>query len=264
MHLASRARHARNPKIKQYKLFDKNEKEFKDLLGIDMTNVTQVRDHGRFTTWDKVVDKINEKGGINTNKFLAYLALNNSATDIWENFDIDKAIVVEDWETEVNGIVDSIDEYDYNIVRKEMPINISHMDGCGIMLHEKTRMVRLPWIKGLLVRFPFDKFIKEKCNNDAIVYDIYGKEHDLVKEDIHYIFTKSQFKLWKYYSSFDEYKDLFKKYNCEACFCNEEEDNIQSAKIKESIQKIISLTVGRFGDKVELSYSSFSRSPDRR
>jgi hypothetical protein len=35
------------------------EKEFKDLLGIDMTNVTQVRDHGRFTTWDKVVEKIN-------------------------------------------------------------------------------------------------------------------------------------------------------------------------------------------------------------
>ncbi|MBQ8424646.1 MAG: hypothetical protein IJX17_01335 [Clostridia bacterium] len=34
------------------------EKEFKDLLGIDMSNVTQVRDHGRFTTWDKVIDKI--------------------------------------------------------------------------------------------------------------------------------------------------------------------------------------------------------------
>ena len=186
------------------------------------------------------VDKINEKGGINTNKFLAYLALNNSATDIWENFDIDKAIVVEDWETEVNGIVDSIDEYDYNIVRKEMPINISHMDGCGIMLHEKTRMVRLPWIKGLLVRFPFDKFIKEKCNNDAIVYDIYGKEHDLIKEDIHYIFTKSQFKLWKYYNSFDEYKDSFKKYNCEACFCNEEEDNIQSAKINYQMLQTLS------------------------
>ena len=159
-------------------------------------------------------EKINEKGGINTNKFLAYLALNNSATDVWENFDIDKAIIVEDWESVVNGVVDEINEYDYSIVRKEEDVIIPHMDGCGIMLNEKTRMVRLPWIKGLLVQFPFDKFIKEKCNGTAIVYDIYGNEHDILKENIQYIFTKSQFKLWKYYSSFEEYKNFFKKYKC--------------------------------------------------
>ena len=33
---------------------------------------------------------INEKGGVNTNKYLAYLALNNSATDEWEGFDMDR------------------------------------------------------------------------------------------------------------------------------------------------------------------------------
>ena len=185
-------------------------------------------------------DKINELGGINTNKFLAYLALNNSATDVWENFDIDKAVVVEDWESDVNGVVDSINEYDYSITRKEMPIKISHMDGCGIMLDEKTRMVRLPWIKGLLVRFPFDKFIKEKCNGQAIIYDIYGERHDIVEEGIKYIFTKSQFKLWKYYSSFEQYKQFFKEYQCEACYCNEEEDNIQSAKINYQMLQTLS------------------------
>ena len=83
------------------------------------------------------------------------------------------------------------------------------MDGCGIMLEDTTRMVRLPWIKGLLVNFPFDEFIKEKCNNTAIIYDIYGKEHDILKENIKYIFTKSQFKLYKYYSSWEEYKESF-------------------------------------------------------
>ena len=185
-------------------------------------------------------EKINEIGGINTNKFLAYLALNNSATDVWENFDIDRAIVVEDWESEVDGIVDSIDEYDYSITRKETSVLIPHTDGCGIMLEDTTRMVRLPWIKGLLVKFPFNKFIKEKCNGTAIVCDIYGKEHDILKEDIKYIFTKSQFKLWKYYSSFDEYKEYFKKYNCEACYCNEEEDNIQSAKINYQMLQTLS------------------------
>ena len=108
------------------------------------------------------------------------------------------------------------------------------------MLEDTTRMVRLPWIKGLLVKFPFNKFIKEKCNGTAIVYDIYGKEHDILKENIKYIFTKSQFKLWKYYSSFDEYKEYFKKYNCEACYCNEEEDNIQSAKINYQMLQTLS------------------------
>ena len=47
------------------------------------------------------IDEINERGGMNQNKFLAYLALMNSATDVWENFDIDKSIVVDDWETAV-------------------------------------------------------------------------------------------------------------------------------------------------------------------
>ena len=184
-------------------------------------------------------EKINEKGGINTNKFLAYLALNNSATDVWENFDIDRSIVVEDWEGNVDGVVDSINEIDYSIERKEMPVFIPHMDGCGIMLEDKTRMVRLPWIKGLLVKFPFDKFIKEKkC--DGIVYDIYGKEHDILKENIKYIFTKSQFKLCSYYNSWEEYKEYFKKYNCQACYCNEEEDNIQSAKINYQMLQTLS------------------------
>ena len=178
------------------------------------------------------VESINNQGGINPNKYLAYLALCNSATDSWENFDIDKSIVVDDFETDVMATVDFINEIDYTITRKEMPVKIPHTDGCGMMLGESTRMVRLPWIKGLLVNFPFDDFIKEKFGNDeCIVYDIYGAPHDIIKEDIRYIFTKSQFKLCKYYKNWDEYKENFKKYNCEACYCNEEEEHIPSSTI---------------------------------
>ena len=186
-------------------------------------------------------DEINKKGGINSNKFLAYLALCNSATDVWEDFDIDRSIVVDDFETDVIGEVDFIDEYDYSITRNERPVNIPHMDGCGIMLEDSTRMVRLPWIKGLLVTFPFDKFIKEKCEDGkAIIYDIYGKEHNILEENIKYIFTKSQFKLAKYYDSWEQYKEYFKKYNCEACFCNIEEDFIPKAKINYQMLQTLS------------------------
>lgn len=186
-------------------------------------------------------DIINSHGGINSNKYLAYLALNNSATDVWENFDIDKSIVVDDFETDVVGTVDFINDVTYEITRKEMPCTIPHMDGCGIMLEDKTRMIRLPWIKGLLVQFPFDKFIQEKClNQKAIVTDIYGKEHDILKENIKYIFTKSQFKMAKYYSSWEEYKENFKKYQCEACYCNIEENYIPKARINYQMLQTLS------------------------
>lgn len=187
------------------------------------------------------VEDINNAGGINPNKFMSYSALNNSATDVWEDFDIDKAIVVDDFETLVNGEVDYIDYQTYEITRKRMDVPINQMDGAGIMLDGPTRMVRLSWIKGLLVYFPYDKFIKEKCpNGDCIVTDIYGQKHKIIEEDIRYIFTKSQFKLYKYYDSWEQYKDNFKKYNCEACYCNIEEDFIPSSRINYQMLQTLS------------------------
>lgn len=187
------------------------------------------------------VGDINKAGGINPNKYLAYLALNNSATDVWVEFDIDKTIVVEDFETLVEGEVDFIDDVTYQIERKNMGVPITHSDGCGIMLDKPTRMIRAPWIKGLLVYFPFDKFIQEKCpEGNSIVTDIYGDEHDILGEDIKYILTKSQFKLWKYYSSWEEYKENFKKYHCEACYCNLEEENRPPARINYQMLQTLS------------------------
>nr|DAI11331.1 MAG TPA: RNA dependent RNA polymerase [Caudoviricetes sp.] len=187
------------------------------------------------------IEDINNQGGINPNKFLAYLALNNSATDVWEDFDIDKSIVVDDFESNVFGQVDFIDDVTYKIERQEKEVELCQTDGCGIMLDGPTRMVRLPWIKGLLVQFPFDKFIQEKCpNGKCIVTDIYGEEHDILAEGIRYIFTKSQFKLAKYFNSWSCYKERFKNNQCEACYCNIEEDYIPKARINYQMLQTLS------------------------
>jgi len=196
------------------------------------------------------IEDINNLGGMNVNKYLAYLALCNSATDIWDDFDISKSIVVEDMETMVNGVVDFIDDKTYEITRKEMDIPICHTDGCGMILPKKSKksmMVRLPWVKGLLVPFPFDRFIKEqnKLNpekNHGIVKDIYNKEFDILKDDIEIIFTKSQFKMYKFYQDWNSYIANFNKYNCQAGKCNEEEQYFKNAKINyQMLQSLVDI-----------------------
>lgn len=191
------------------------------------------------------IDKINSKGGNNVNKHLAYMALSNSATDEWEEFDIDKSIVIDDFETNVYGTFDFVDETDYSITRKTDYVPIPHTDGAGMVLPSlctNNFMFRAPWIKGLLGVFNFKKFI-EVNNYSPIVSDIYGKEHDVIAEDIQIIFTKSQFKMYKYYDSWDEYKDAFKKYHCSAGRCNIEEDRIKNAKINyQMLQTLTNIT----------------------
>ena len=173
------------------------------------------------------IDSINEQGGMNINKYLAYLALCNSGTDLWSDFDIDKTIVVDDWENNVEGIVDYIDYQTFEITRENKELPIAQMDGCGIMLpcvSTKNFMVRLPWVKGLLASFDFRKFI-EVTNSSPVVTDVYGQEHNIIEEDIQIIFTKSQFKMWKYFKNWDEYKNNFKLFNCTAGITNEEEES---------------------------------------
>lgn len=206
------------------------------------------------STWDKVgltllggltTDKINECGGVNINKYLSYLSLTNSATDPWYEFDIDKTIVIDDFETKVHGEAEFIDDTDYSITRKVDDYLVSHTDGAGMVLPsclEKNVMFRAPWIKGLLGVFNFREFIDEyDCS--PIIKDIWGKEHDVIKEDIQIIFTKSQFKMWKYYDSWEDYKEKFKKYNCEAGLTNEEESHIKNATINyQMLQQTVDFT----------------------
>ncbi|WP_226035628.1 hypothetical protein [Aquibacillus saliphilus] len=182
------------------------------------------------------VEGINNQGGANVNKYLAYLALTNSASLEMKDFDINKSIVVDDMETNVNSLVDYIDRDTYEITRQTMDIPIEHTDGCGMILPKKSKkafMVRLPFLKGLLVPFPFDKFAEE--NNSHIVKDIYGKEWNVQKDDIEIIFTKSQFKMWKHYKDWEDYKSNFIKHNCQAAKLNEEEYIFPDAKLNYQI-----------------------------
>ncbi len=191
------------------------------------------------------IDKINSKGGNNVNKHLAYMALTNSATDEWVEFDIDKSIVIDDFETNVYGTFDFVDETDYSITRKTDYVPIPHTDGAGMVLPSvsiKNFMFRAPWIKGLLGVFDFRRFV-EINNYSPIINDIYGKEHNIIDEDIQIIFTKSQFKMAKYYDTWDEYKEYFKKYHCSAGRCNIEEDRIKNAKINyQMLQTLTNIT----------------------
>lgn len=180
------------------------------------------------------VGKINRKGGINQNKFQAYLSLTNSASTTWEDFDIDRCVVVDDMELEVKGVVDYINHETYKIKRIEKNIPINFMDGAGIMLpsvSKKSFQFRMPFFKGLLIPFNYLNFILEYPNADFIVKDIYGKERNIVKEDIQIIFTKSQFKLNGYYKDWEQYKKYFKKYKCEASICKVEEEVFEDKPI---------------------------------
>ncbi len=170
-------------------------------------------------------EKINKLGGVNINKYLAYKILYGTSTQPFPKFNIDKCIVLDDFESIVCGLVDHIDTTIWNITREiKDDVNICHSDGAGLILprlSKKAFQFRSVWLKGLLIPCDFKQFCKE--NGKSIVTDIDGKEWDLLKDDIEIIFTKSQFKMWQYYK-WEEYQDSFKKYGCTAGICNIERD----------------------------------------
>lgn len=208
------------------------------------------------------IDKINSKGGNNTTKHLAYMALTNSATDEWEKFDINKTIVIDDYETNVYGTYDLIDDTDYSIKRTTGYIPIPHTDGAGMILPcafgeiQKNKMIRLPWVKGLLGVFDYVRFIQEN-NCSPIIKDIYGVEHNVIEEDIQVIFTASQFKMNKFYSDWDEYIEYFIKYKCSAGYTNVEEDRIKNATI--NYQMLQTLTDFTKDDVIKISQTSINK-----
>lgn len=169
---------------------------------------------------------INEKGGVVAGKILAYKALSASASVKWEGFNIDECIVVKDFDHMIANVEVEHINWDYQIgdVEKKT-ISNPFMDGAGIMLesvYDKNVQFRAPWMKGLLSPFPFDAFIKlHKIDIDTFkVEDAWGNPQSLKGKKV--IFTESQFKMRKYFDSWEAYKVAFKKYKCEFSICNEE------------------------------------------
>lgn len=181
-------------------------------------------------TWDDI-NKYKDKDGnfgVNPNKYNAYMALNNTATVSWDNFNINRTIVVDDFETLVSGTVDYINPDTYEITpNHEMDVPVPHMDGAGLitpygrMGSHKCFQVRLPFVKGLLIPFDFKAFAKMK--GITKIKDIYGDTHEI--KDVDVIFTKSQFKMNAYWNNWKTYQDNFNTYKCEAAKFNMEEEN---------------------------------------
>lgn len=189
------------------------------------------------------IKDINESAekGCNINKFLAYLALCTSASDEIKGFDITKCIVVKDFETVLKGRkVDYIDNETFIIdTNKTMDITIPHSDGCGWVLpsvSKKSFQLRMPWFKGLMVPVNYLSYAKEENGSNYKVIDIDNNERDLLEEGIEYVFSESQFKMHKYYKNWKQYQDNFDKYDCNANYCNKEENASDFKKAKFTYQ----------------------------
>lgn len=197
-------------------------------------------------TMERVNTKRKDKYICSDAKFIAYMALCNSNTKPID-LDVDRMIVVPDFETTFPYKMLHFDNYDmesYGECSIE-DITVPHSDGWGMMLpnsfETEAFSYRAPWFKGLFVSFDFRKFIEEK-NGNPIVKDIWGKEHNIIEEDIRYISCESQFKLWKAYDSWDDYKEKFRKYNCTFGICIEEKEEYRNSEINYQMLQTLNLS----------------------
>ncbi len=208
--------------------------------GLDREKINEIRK-------EFIDGKEEDVQGMVLNKYLAYTSLVATASQPLKGFDIDRSIVVDDFTTFVNELVENITYPDKNnnelwqTERKPMSIELQTFDGAGICT-DFTGQIRLPYIKGLMIEFPIREFIQMKRKEEKEKYgnyftnigkvkDIYNETYDVLEDDIKYIFTKSQFKMWKHYKDWAEYKQAFKKFHCEACICSEDEENTDDSRI---------------------------------
>ncbi|WP_129598453.1 hypothetical protein [Anaerophilus nitritogenes] len=142
--------------------------------------------------------------------------------------------------------------------RCEKDITIEHSDGAGWILpslSKKNFQFRLNWMKGLLTPVDFISWCDQYNDGDYKVKDIWGKEWDLKEDNIKIVFGKSQLKMWKYYSSWEDYKDKFKKYNCQANICNMEADEFKKSSFNyqmwQTLEECNPKVINRFTKKVD-------------
>ena len=207
-------------------------------------------------------DIINSKGGCNRGKYLAYKGLPLSASIIPEEYeiDIDKCLVVPDFETVINEEVECIDiDHDNKkftgIGRRKENIPIPQTDGAGMFLPgvlPASAQIRCAHLKGAIFPFDFRKFLEQKevegIKPNPVILDVWGKEHDVVKEDIQVIFTASQLKMWKYYDSWEDYKKAFHE-NGKRISINKFADTNPKGYAKTSYQFIQTLSSEKLTDE---------------
>ncbi len=179
------------------------------------------------------LDAINKskENGCNTGKFLAYTSLIFSkSVESPVDIDINEVLVLPEFETYVTEKVNYLDMETLTVKEKTMPVPVNHMDGAGIFvpgLLPQSCQIRGGWIKGAIFPFDFRKFIIEKqelgqIRHDAVVKDVWGKEYslDYIRDKIKIILNGSQLKMWKYYRSWEEYKQKFEENKLKICINN--------------------------------------------
>lgn len=207
-------------------------------------------------------DIINQKGGCNTGKYLAYKGLPlSSSIHLRECYiDIEKCLVVPDFKTVINEEVEYID-IDHEkreiigIERRKEDIEIPQTDGAGMFLPgllPASAQIRCGHLKGALFPFDFLKFLEqdevEGIKPVPVIKDVWDDIHDVTKEDIQVILTASQLKMWRYYDSWEEYKRTFHENNMRIVI-NKFADTAPKGYAKTSYQFIQTLSSEKLTDE---------------
>ena len=205
---------ANQQKKKQVLLMEKNfyrANESKLLCGLTLDGINQYED-----------GKGNR--GCNTGKYLAYTSLvfSKSYADPFP-VSIDEVIVLPEFETYVDATVNYLNMDTQVIETRKMKVPVNHMDGAGIFLpglFPQSCQIRGGWNKGAVFPFDFREFIIEKQQAGRIlpgaeIKDVWGDSIsiDFIRDHVKLILNGSQLKMWKYYDSWEQYKEAFKVNN---------------------------------------------------
>lgn len=162
--------------------------------------------------------------GMNVGKYLSYNALSLSSSMLPEReIDIDRCMVVKGMKTVITDKVKYVEirtDQDGQCYVADMPgnyqmkgIEIEHTDGAGMFLPGElpsSCQIRGGYFKGAIFPFDFRQFAVQEAHN-SVITDAWGNRVDVEKEDIRFIMTASQLKMWKEYDSWEEYKKEFKR-----------------------------------------------------
>lgn len=206
----------------KYVFFTSTTKQMKDSEFVLVRDVFYDKNKNKFMC-GLTDDIINQKGGCNSGKYLAYkgLSLSSSINPEGYEIDIDKCIVVPDYKTVVNEEAECIDinhekREITGVERRKENVKIPQTDGAGMFLPgvlPASAQIRCSHLKGAIFPFDFRKFLGqdevEGVRPNPIIKDAWGNIHDVIREDIQVIFTASQLKMWKYYNSWEDYKKAF-------------------------------------------------------
>lgn len=161
---------------------------------------------------------------INLAKLSAYFALSFSSV-LWVREP--RVCVIKDFETvipnqKLNWINKGEDGNTVTQIYKDIKLNSA--DGQGLISPEMAKLwaedmhlnyvpcsfvVRTAFVKGNLVPFDFKEYAKE--HGVTTIKDRYGTEYNV--EDVDVLLSESQFKMAKYYSSWEGYLSYHKAYN---------------------------------------------------